>query len=226
MNITIKYKSLLFALLTFTFSNNAFSQLITFDFNEFTTANDTINKTYDTEWGDLLLSVQLSSNSSFYYEYSNSRGDFSLVKAAGLDLSFDLSGLTDAAVENVEITFGHVDHNYNYFMFTQTPDSVDNQGLIYYDNAAAHPYSLDLYLDYADSTRIGGYQCGDPCDAPSVLWEKLLDNNEINIQSHGTVAFGNITFDVNESPSQVPVPATIWLLGSAFLVLVRYRRKK
>jgi len=227
MNLIIKNIYLFMIVFICTFSNYAVSQLIQFNIHDFTASNDTVENTYNTQWGDLILTVQRVVNNSYLWEYTNHQGDLALTKAATLKLSFDTTGLVDADVENVKMTFGHVDHNYNYFVFTnQNPDFVDNQGLIYYDNAAAHSYSSA----YADASRLGGYQCGGACVAPSVTWNKLLDNNELNVFSHGTVAFGNITFDVNELVSTklinpVPVPATISLFGFTLIALAVRRRK-
>ncbi len=230
MNSFIKKTRLVLATLIFTFSTHAFSQLIEFDIHEFTTASATIEEKYETQWGDLFVSIERNSNSSYLYNYSGGDNNYGLIKAGWLNLTFDTSSLTNADVQNVSMTFGHVDHNYNYFVFeNQTPDVINNNGLIYYQDAAAHSFSGATSWINSDATRLGGFQNG---GIPSVTWNTLSDIDELNenksylnVFGHGTVAFGNFSFEIVQSPSAVPVPATLWLFGLAFLWLVTYSKK-
>ncbi|MCP4322041.1 MAG: PEP-CTERM sorting domain-containing protein, partial [Alteromonadales bacterium] len=169
-------------------------------------------------------------------QYSGGGNNYGLIKAGWLNLTFDTSGLTNADVQNVTMTFGHVNHVFNYFVFeNQTPDIVNNNGLIYYKDAASHPYSGPSSWINPDAARLGGHQSG---GIPSVTWNTLTDIDELNenkshlnVYGHGTIAYGNFSFEVVQSSSVVqtasvvPVPATLWLFGTVFLGLATYRKK-
>ncbi|MCP4325125.1 MAG: hypothetical protein GY787_25430, partial [Alteromonadales bacterium] len=173
MNSFIKKTRLVLATLIFAFSTNAFSQLIDFNIHEFTTAVAATEKKYATQWGDLLVTIERKAGNNWLQQYSGGGNNYGLIKAGWLNLTFDTSGLTNADVQNVTMTFGHVNHVFNYFVFeNQTPDIVNNNGLIYYKDAASHPYSGPSSWINPDAARLGGHQSG---GIPSVTWNTLTD---------------------------------------------------